>query len=271
MQEGTVGGARMVARAVPHELTRWHCYLMARDRRPTLDTPPINAITYHSTNSHLIVLKEHLRTMASSLTTTGPQVPSPPVTGLKAGIAIYAQVDARRNRPRAPHWALVLHPTTFSEPDVRVYHIRGRNGVWTLGHEVCELKTLGNLVGVLSLGEVAEKESSSRAGDQEGGSDMDLKDHSLDTLDTYLKTLPPTRNGRDPSGLFIWTCEAYVIRAVVDLEEAGALRRLPCRPGEIYDWTKKRIEVLKKVQEEDVADEEGENVDSVWVVPFAER
>ncbi|CAA7269558.1 unnamed protein product [Cyclocybe aegerita] len=210
--------------------------------------------------------------MSSSLITTGlPQAPPPPVTGLRAGIAIYAQVDARRNRPRAPHWALVLHPTTFSASDVRVYHIRGRNGVWTLGHEVCELKALGDLVGVICFGDVADKNSGSKAGRQEGGSGLNLDDHSLDTLDAYLKTLPPTRNGRDPSGLFIWTCEAYVIRAVVDLEEAGLVNKLPCRPGDMYDWTKKRIEVLKKIKEKGVAGEEGENDAGVCVVPFAEK
>ncbi|KAF8910589.1 hypothetical protein CPB84DRAFT_1764082 [Gymnopilus junonius] len=137
----------------------------------------------------------------------------------KIGIAIYAQ-QGPYGRPRNPHWSLVLHPTSFSAKDVRVYHLRNRGNTWFLGHEVRDLPRMGDLIGVLHVADIP------------GSAFNDAKEN------------PQKAFGIDQLDLFIWSCESYVIRALAYLGEAGAFK-LPCNPDGMYEYTKKRIAALK--------------------------
>jgi len=114
---------------------------------------------------------------------------------------------------------------------------------------VCEISTLGALMGVLGVGEIravgpgaeaatsTEKDSSLENTNEATGLPH-LQDYIFQTICEYLSHLPPTRSTLpDPSGLFVWTCEAYVIRALAFLEVEGALE-MPCRPEEMYEYTK---------------------------------
>jgi len=114
---------------------------------------------------------------------------------------------------------------------------------------VCEISTLGALMGVLGVGEIravgpgadaatsAENDSSLENTNEATGLPH-LQGYTFQTICEYLSHLPPTRSTLpDPSGLFVWTCEAYVIRALAFLEVEGALE-MPCRPEEMYEYTK---------------------------------
>ncbi|KAH9481258.1 hypothetical protein JR316_0005780 [Psilocybe cubensis] len=205
------------------------------------------------------------------------------MSSTKIGIAIYAQ-QGTYNRPRPPHWALVLHPTSYSAPDVRVYHIRGRNGVWTLGHDVRELQGMGDLMGVLHIADIPpertaplnDNNSTHNHGQEHIHGEpvatttttpaptttavQRLSSFQLDDLDAFIQQFPATKQGDDPSKLFVWTCESYVIRVLAYLSREGALQ-LPCVPEEMYDYTRRRIAVLKALPRDG---------DGICIVPFAE-
>lgn len=190
------------------------------------------------------------------------------MSSTKIGIAIYAQ-QGTYNRPRAPHWALVLHPSSYSATDVRVYHIRGRNGVWTLGQGVRDLPSMDDLMGVLHIADIPPSRSprsSSPLNDDHGESAtaatalQRLSSFKLDDLDTFIKQFPATKSGDDPSALFVWTCESYVIRALAHLSQERVLEFL-CKPEEMYDYTKRRIAVLKSLPKDG---------NGICTIPFAE-
>ncbi|KAF8972192.1 hypothetical protein BDZ97DRAFT_1913419 [Flammula alnicola] len=170
------------------------------------------------------------------------------------------------------HTKLNQSPTMSSPKSLKVgiamYNLRRGSGdsEWYLGHEVRALASLGDLIGVLHIGEITSSFMSPPQVlhpepyprfVQEKYYQSSL---SIDTLDAFIKQFPRTRSGDDPSELFIWTHESYVIRILNYLSARGAMR-LPCKPIKMYPNSKPRIAALKALPKV-----EGQ----VNVLPFAD-
>ncbi|KDR76108.1 hypothetical protein GALMADRAFT_139853 [Galerina marginata CBS 339.88] len=130
---------------------------------------------------------------------------------------------------------------------------------------------MGDLIGVLHVagvdGEVGTPDLASVTPEPQLASDADSdskqkpkKVFSLEELEVFIKKFPANKNEDDPSALFVWSCESYVIRALAHLCEEGAFE-LPCKPEEMHEYTKRRIVVLKASPA---------TKDVISVIPFAE-
>ncbi|KAF8954309.1 hypothetical protein BDZ97DRAFT_490244 [Flammula alnicola] len=78
---------------------------------------------------------------------------------VKIGIAMYNPPRGGSYGPRDPDWALAIHPTSYDAHDVKVYYIKelprhNADANWYFGRDVCALSSLGDLIGVLHIGDV---------------------------------------------------------------------------------------------------------------------
>ncbi|PPQ86089.1 hypothetical protein CVT25_003152 [Psilocybe cyanescens] len=173
----------------------------------------------------------------------------------KIGIAIYAQKGSY-NRPRNPHWALVLHPASFTAQD------SATSLEWATSWGCSTLPTFRHSGPSHSFLPPSSTHipNPSDEEDADEAKEKSLPGFGLDDLDIFIKRFPATKNGDDPSALFVWTCESYVIRILAHLRREGALE-LPCKPEEMYDYTKRRIAVLKSSPKDGT---------QICTIPFAE-
>ena len=143
---------------------------------------------------------------------------------LKVGIAFYIQEGNDRAGP--PHWALVAHPINYSAPDVMVFQIRqGLASSWSLAHTVCCLSNTSALLGVLHVAEISM---------------------TSPALNQFVAQFPATKNGDDPSGIPVWSCENWVIRVLHHLSQMTIpVLRLPVQTNLIYGHASRRARTLR--------------------------
>lgn len=143
---------------------------------------------------------------------------------LKIGIAFYIQEG--NNRAGPPHWALVAHPISYSAPDVMVFQIRQvLASSWSLAHTVCSLSNTSSLLGVLHVAEISMTSA---------------------VLNQFVAQFPATKNGDDPSGLPVWSCENWVIRLLHHLSQTTIpVLRLPVQTNLIYGHASRRARTLR--------------------------
>lgn len=153
-----------------------------------------------------------------------------PESELRLGIAVFTSFDTREISPLAPHWALVAHPTGFSNGGVQVFQSAKRleNNEWVLQHVAsCSLvRSSLTLIGVIELGPVQM---------------------SSTNLHIFMNHFPATMSSDNPSGRPGWSSASWVIRALHHLVLWGKLT-LPVPTDKIYDRAALRIRTLKEVQ-----------------------
>ena len=143
---------------------------------------------------------------------------------LKVGVAFYIQEGNSRAGP--PHWALVAHPISYSAPDVMVFQIRQTlASSWSLAHTVCSLSNTPALLGVLHIAEISMTSA---------------------VLNQFVAQFPATKNGDDPSGIPLWSCENWVIRVLHYLSQTTIpVLRLPVQTNLIYGHASRRARTLR--------------------------
>ncbi|THU97552.1 hypothetical protein K435DRAFT_857498 [Dendrothele bispora CBS 962.96] len=148
-------------------------------------------------------------------------------------IVLYAQTD-RRGRPVSPHWAIAAHENALWQDDTQIYQITqtttpDRRPGWKLDYKKCSPYNSASIIGILQVGVV---------------------NISRFDLDCYANFQTGNADGNNPSGLEMWSCEAWVIRFVWGLYKQH-LVYMPCHVTELYKHVmKKRLPVLVQAKKE---------------------
>lgn len=130
------------------------------------------------------------------------------------GIALVPQEDP--SGFPAYHWAIVLHPSDYSAPDVRVFQIVNYNPnnptTWRRRHKVCALEAAGARA-VFHLAKFG---------------------CSTNTVRFLIEGLGPLQDGWDTQQR-TWSCAIWVLRAIEVMINSRIMEPLPCPLVDVYD------------------------------------
>ncbi|KIY52002.1 hypothetical protein FISHEDRAFT_56240 [Fistulina hepatica ATCC 64428] len=141
------------------------------------------------------------------------------------GIATHEQVN-RHGQPISPHWTIVLSNTPHFNDEVHCYHIVNQDPGWSKPPvRVRLLQDSPTIIGIVLVAHVAQP---------------------MPELDAYFAAAPLCYR-QDRSGLFMWSCESWVINALSVLADAQP-GLLPVRAEHVYERVHARIEEMRRLK-----------------------